>query len=107
MDIIKQFVLKIHRFAFLSNKPLPSFNNKQTTNNHHMIIFSSGEFGIVYKAHLLPQVKLDSKLSSCPLPQTVAVKTLKGKYHILALYVDVLIIKFQLQDTLVARRLIT
>ena len=50
-------------------------------NNHHMIIFSSGEFGIVYKAHLLPQVKLDSKLSSCPLPQTVAVKTLKGKYH--------------------------
>ena len=51
------------------------------TKDHHMIIFSSGEFGIVYKAHLLPQVKLDSKLSSCPLPQTVAVKTLKGKSH--------------------------
>ena len=40
-----------------------------------------GEFGIVYKAHLLPQIELDSKLSCCPLPQTVAVKTLKGRYH--------------------------
>ena len=38
-----------------------------------------GEFGIVYKAHLLPQVT--SKMSPCPLPQTVAVKTLKGRHH--------------------------
>ena len=43
--------------------------------------FPLGEFGIVYKAHLLPQMRLDSKLSCCPLPQTVAVKTLKGRYY--------------------------
>ena len=43
--------------------------------------FLTGEFGIVYKAHLLPQMQLDSKLSCCPLLQTVAVKTLKGRYH--------------------------
>ena len=41
-------------------------------------IFLSGEFGIVYKAHLLPKLQLD-KSSPCPLPETVAVKTLKGK----------------------------
>jgi len=35
----------------------------------------------VYKAHLLPQMRLDSKLSCCPLPQTVAVKTLKGRHY--------------------------
>ena len=40
----------------------------------------SGEFGIVYKAHLLPKLQLD-KSSPCPLPETVAVKTLKGKHH--------------------------
>ena len=43
-------------------------------------IFLSGEFGIVYKAHLLPKLQLD-KSSPCPLPETVAVKTLKGMHH--------------------------
>ena len=47
------------------------------------ILFSSGEFGIVYKAHLLPQMELDSKSLRCPLPQTVAVKTLKGMYYVM------------------------
>ena len=34
----------------------------------------------MYKAHLLPKLQLD-KSSPCPLPETVAVKTLKGKHH--------------------------
>ena len=48
-----------------------------------MLISPVGEFGIVYKAHLLPdmQITAASKSLSCPLPQTVAVKTLKGKCH--------------------------
>ena len=61
----------------------------------------------MYKAHLLPQMKLDTKSSCCPLPQTVAVKTLKGKVSSFYDCTCVITIKFQFQDTLVARRLIT
>ena len=46
----------------------------------------------MYKAHLLPEIKLDSKSSCCPLPQTVAVKTLKGTGIIITCVVDIIML---------------
>ena len=73
----------------------------------HTFSLFIGEFGIVYKAHLLPQMQLDSKLSSCPLPQTVAVKTLKGRHHHSKIVQKITKYKIFLQDTLAVRKLIT
>ena len=48
---------------------------------HYVHISAVGEFGIVYKAHLLPDLQVPRRSLTCPMPQTVAVKTLKGKHQ--------------------------
>ena len=45
---------------------------------HRWLILSIGEYGIVYKAHLLPKAGYKKSSYASAMPDTVAVKTLKG-----------------------------